>query len=364
MKIISCFKLILISAVLHAVSHRSGPVYGDQPGLRSRSFLFENPPHQGCHASTIVEVADGSLMAAWFGGTDEGEDDVEIYASRYQDGRWSTPASVASGIQYTEVSGGVHRYPCWNPILFQPSKGPLLLFFKVGPSPSKWWGMMTHSDDHGRSWHPPRRLPEGIYGPIKNKPIELAGGRILCPTSTEDQGWRVHFEMTDDFGRTWQRTPALETKEPIGAIQPSIFRRADRGLFALGRTQQGKIFVTQSMDEGQTWSPLELTELPNPNAGTDGLTLQDGRHLLVYNHTPKGRSPLNVALSADGRLWAGALILEDEAGEYSYPAVIQTADRLVHITYTWKRTHIRHVVVDPDALETTPLAELKSSTVP
>ena len=91
---------------------------------------------------------------------------------------------------------------------------------------------------------------------------------------------------------------------------------------------------------------MTLTPLPNPSAGTDAVTLRDGRHLLVYNHTAEGRTPLNVAVSKDGRTWEPALTLEQEPGEYSYPAIIQTADGRVHITYTWKRQRIKHVVLD------------------
>ena len=116
---------------------------------------------------------------------------------------------------------------------------------------------------------------------------------------------------------------------------------------AVGRTKQGQVFQVGSDDLGRTWGPLTATSLPNPNAGTDAVTLKDGRHLIVYNHTTKGRSPLNVAVSKDGQDWQPALVLESEPGEYSYPAIIQTADGLVHITYTWKRQRVRYVVLDP-----------------
>ena len=92
---------------------------------------------------------------------------------------------------------------------------------------------------------------------------------------------------------------------------------------------------------------MSLTSLPNPNSGIDAVTLGDGRHLLVYNHTAKGRSPLNLAISADGEEWKPVAVLENEPGEFSYPAVIQTKDGLVHISYTWKRQRVRHIVVDP-----------------
>ena len=93
-----------------------------------------------------------------------------------------------------------------------------------------------------------------------------------------------------------------------------------------------------------------MLSLPNPNSGIDAVTLQDGRQLLVFNNTPRGRTPLNVALSRDGVEWKVVLTLEDQPGEYSYPAVIQAADGRVHITYTYRRQSIKHVVLDPSKL--------------
>ena len=147
------------------------------------------------------------------------------------------------------------------------------------------------------------------------------------------------------------RPPASAGDAPIDAIQPSILMHAGGRLQAIGRTRSGRVFETWSADGGQTWTPVTLTELPNPSAGTDAVTLRDGRHLLVYNHTPKGRTPLNVALTRDGKTWETVHVLESEPGEYSYPAIIQTTDGLVHITYTWKRERIKHVVIDPAKLK-------------
>src|SRR5262249_20304143 len=159
-------------------------------GLMKSEFVFERAPFEQCHASTIVETG-GWLVAAWFGGTGEGHLDVGIWLSRFEEGKWTAPVEGAKG---TQADGS--RLPCWNPVLFQPKIGPLVLFYKVGPSPRKWWGMLATSDNGGESWSPPRRLPDGILGPIKNKPVELANGDILCPSSTEQNGWQVHFERT------------------------------------------------------------------------------------------------------------------------------------------------------------------------
>ena len=125
---------------------------------------------------------------------------------------------------------------------------------------------------------------------------------------------------------------------------------------SLGRTRNGKVFSTVSSDQGTTWSNVDLIDLPNPNSGTDAVTLKDGRHLLIYNHTAKGRSPLNLAVSKDGITWEAAMVLEDEPrAEFSYPAIIQSADGLVHLTYTWKRKLAKHVVVDPSKIVPRPM---------
>ena len=322
-----------------------------QSGLLKSELVYEIAAVPQCHASTIAETQAG-LVAAWFGGTREKHPDVGIWVSRFADGKWTPPVEAANGIE-----SSTKRYPCWNPVLFQPQSGPLLLFYKVGPSPGSWWGMLIHSTDGGRRWSAPRRLPPGIIGPVKNKPVQLPNGDLLCPASTEDRGWRVHFERTPDLGQTWQTTGPVNDGREIGAIQPSILFHQDGRLQAVGRTTKDKVFEIWSEDGGKTWGKMSLTPLPNPNAGLDAVTLKDGRQLLVYNHTREGRTPLNVDVSADGKEWQAALVLENEPGEYSYPAVIQTRDGLVHITYTWKRERVKHAVVDPAKLRMRPMAQ-------
>jgi predicted neuraminidase len=344
---------ILFSAALVAgLVMSASSLAGAQPGLLKSEFIYETAPFPQCHASTLAETKTG-LVAAWFGGRHEKNPDVGIWLSRLEEGRWTAPAEVANGMQQA-----ARRHPCWNPVLFQPSQGPLLLFYKVGPSPDEWWGMLKTSEDSGRTWSEARRLPEGILGPVKNKPIQLPNGDLLCPSSTEATGWRVHFERTPDLGRSWEIIGPVNDSREIGAIQPAILVHPGGRLQALGRTTRGRVFEIGSSDTGKTWGRMTLTRLPNPNAGLDAVTLKDGRHLLVYNHTRRGRSPLNVAVSADGRTWQAALALEEEPGaEFSYPAVIQTSDGLVHITYTWKRQRVKHAVVDPARLELKPILD-------
>jgi predicted neuraminidase len=345
-------------AMLACLVATCSPLPAADPGLVKSEFIYASAPFPECHASTIAET-DAGLVAAWFGGTHERHPNVGIWMSRQVSGVWTVPVEVANGIL-----SPTKREPCWNPVLFQPKSGALLLFYKVGPSPSTWWGMMVTSEDAGKTWSMPRRLADGILGPIKNQPVQLANGDFLSPTSSEDHGWRVHFERSSDGGRTWQATRPVNDGKQISAIQPSILFHPGNRLQALGRTKQNRIFSVWSEDNGVTWGPMRLTDLPNPNSGTDAVTLRDGRQLLVYNHNTvggsenKGRSPLNVAVSPDGTNWLAALVLEADLkapNGFAYPAVIQTRDGLVHVTYTWKRQRIKHVVLDPQKFVLRPI---------
>lgn len=304
------------------------------------------------HAATLVQTPSG-LLAAWFGGKRERDPGVGIWVSRHGAGRWSAPVEVANGVQ---ADG--KRFPTWNPVLFRTGSGKVMLFYKVGPDPQHWWGMLKTSDDDGMHWSSPRRLPDGVLGPIKNKPVQLADGTIVSPSSTEADHWKVHFERSTDEGVTWRLVAPPMGERPIEAIQPSLLVHRDGSLQAIGRSRQDRIFSTWSRDGGRTWSPMHLLDLPNPNSGIDAVVLADGRSLVVYNpalHGAQwwdGRGQLSVAVSGDGEHWRKVLDLEDTAGaEFSYPAVIQTTDDLVHVVYTWKRQRIRHVVIDPRKLK-------------
>jgi predicted neuraminidase len=317
-------------------------------GIVKSELIFEKAPFAECHASTIAETKEG-LVVAFFGGTHERNPDVGIWLTHCVGGKWAEPIEVANGVQPDGT-----RFPCWNPVLFQTPGGELLLFHKVGPNPGEWWGMVMRSLDGGRKWSAPVRLPDGIFGPIKNKPILLPGGKFLSPSSTENDGWKVHIELSADGMHTWRKSSPLESADNLEAIQPTILVYRTGRLQLLCRSKQDFVAESWSSDSGRTWSRLKRTSLPNPNSGIDAVTLRDGRQILVYNHSRRSegawggpRSPLNVAISRDGKTWFAAAILEDEPGEFSYPAVIQTRDNLVHVTYTWNRKSIKHAVIDP-----------------
>jgi predicted neuraminidase len=355
---------MILSAVAAGVAGQAAPAARMQA-----EFVYDTGPYPQVHASTLVETTSGQLLAAWFGGTEEGHDDVSIWVARRENGRWSPGVKVADGVQEAGK-----RHPTWNPVLFQPRGGPLQLYYKVGPSPREWWGMLIESADDGRTWGAPRRLPDGILGPIKNKPVQLADGTIVSGSSTESvKGdlWRVHVELSRDQGRTWQRVDV--DNDAFNAIQPGILTHADGRLQLLCRSKEMHVPTTWSSDGGRTWSRLEKSSLFSVNSGSDAVTLRDGRHLLVYtyrervggapeNYRPemlvgikgapsgeRARWPLVVSVSKDGVAWTRTITLDDAPNRhgYAYPAVIQTRDGKVHVSYTFNREKVKHVVLDP-----------------
>lgn len=318
---------------------------GDLPAtvvVNQAIYSQETKPTPQAHATTIVETENGKFVAAWFGGTAERNPDTGIWISRFDGQNWSTPEEVATGAEHESQD-----YACWNPVLFKHDDGRLTLYYKVGLNPREWWGRSMTSTDGGVTWSDSVRLPDPILGPIKNKPVQLSDGTIISPTSVEitNTDWNVYFEISHDDGQTWQRVGPI-AKNGFEAIQPTILVHPDGRLQALCRSRQGVIVETWSNDNGMTWSALQSIGLPNPNAGFDAVNVSNGQFALVYNPTNSGRTPLVVALSDDGVTWHEVAVLENVPGEYSYPAIIQSDDGRLHVTYTWQRLGVHHAVIE------------------
>lgn len=352
-----CWALIIVTVVttsLYAQKEKWSK------GILVDEFIYTQASFPQAHASTIAETPEG-LIAAWFGGTREGNKDVCIWTSKLVNNKWTAPEKVAEGIINDTL-----RYACYNPVLFYAPNKELLLFYKIGPNVAGWTGWMMRSKDNGKTWSSREALPQGFLGPIKNKPVFI-NNTLICPSSTERGGWKVHFEYTNDFGKTWTKSADLNDGTKVSAIQPSILTYKNGKMQILCRSKNRTINESWSIDGGKTWSEMKASTLPNNNSGTDAVTLKDGRQLLVYNHVkpadslPNGkgaRTPLNVAISKDGIHWDAVLILEDSPiSQYSYPSVIQSKDGMVHIVYTWRRERIKYVKVDPSKLKGKPIVD-------
>jgi predicted neuraminidase len=328
----------------------------------SQEFIFTSAPFPSAHASTIVELRNGDLLAAWFGGKAEGAPDTAIWASRRTANQWSAPYVL---VREPNIA-------CWNPVLFHSADGKLWLYYKFGPNARTWTGARLVSNDEAHTWSPPDHLPAGLLGPIKDKPLVLHDGTIVSGTSVESySSWASWIDRSTDNGKTWtkigpitvlsQPAPSPQPSQPnqaervTGIIQPTIVPLGNKHLrlYARSTSDIGRICVADSFDDGLSWTQAHPTDLPNPNSGIDAVGLRDGRVVLIYNNATTGRTPLNLAVSTDGDHFKIFETLEDQPGEYSYPAIIQGKAGELDMTYTWNRKRIRFATVPlanvPDA---------------
>ena len=402
-------KTILSALCAACALTASAEVVDPQGVVLEHGTLYGQGIIPSCHATTVVELPNGDMLAAYFAGTYEGHPDVCVYMSRRRAGHteWDRPQLLVSGIrtEWTEsafsydepapdanpddisdfVKNTRKRKACYNPVLYHAPNGDLVLDYKLGAFVQDWTGWEVRSTDGGYTWTQPRPLQtdpalhQVQLGPIKNKPVLIdcptaeGGKRILAGSSTETGGdWKFHFELSDDGGRTWQMV--YPEKDTLQCIQPSILfvkqevpvaqpktkkRSKAKGLAvqtqtveclkAIGRTRHGQLAQCYSYDGGTTWGEVTLSDMPNNNSGTDALTLRDGRHVLVYNdsNVEGRRTPLSVAISDDAEHWTKVCDLEtDDLGEYSYPCVIQASDGRLWVLYTWRRQLPGYAIID------------------
>lgn len=340
---------IIVAALASCNSPKSGQAVSIE--LKTSEFLYDSAAFPQCHASTSVETKDG-LMAAFFGGTHERANDVCIYTTRkVEGGQWSAPEKVADGFVNDTLT-----YPTWNPVLFKVGSR-LYLYYKIGPSPTEWWGMSIYSTDEGKTWSQPEKLPANILGPIRNKPIMLRSGIVLSPSSIEytPERWKAHIERSTDNGVSWTKID-IPSPDSVKVIQPTLLVHPDGKIQALLRSNQNVIMQSWSEDEGLTWSEVTPTGVVHPNSGIDAVSTGSGWYFLVNNPLKSGqswemgRNKLFLYASEDGFSWQKIYELENQPeGEFSYPAIIQTSNGNLQITYTYNRTKIKHVCIHFEA---------------
>lgn len=331
------------------------------------------------HAPGIAELPDGELIVSWYRGSGErSADDVAVYGARLQPAaeHWSAPFLMA------DTPG----FPDCNTCLRCDERGALWLFWPVILA-NTWESCITHfqiADDphgdgdpawnrHGSIYLKPddfaeagerlldqlltridrpltddeqakiaalrSRLHEKLYQRLgwqpRCKPTVLPSGRILLPLYSDTFSISI-MAISDDEGQSWYAGAPLIG---FGNIQPSVLRRRDGTLVAFMRENglTGRVRVAESADDGLTWGPVGVSDLPNPGSGLDGAVLQSGRWLLVYNDTSEGRNSLAASLSDDeGRTWGDTRHLErHDSGSYHYPAVIQGRDGTIHCVYSY-----------------------------
>lgn len=315
------------------------------------------------HASTLLKLKDGSILAAWFGGSWEKDANVNIYlAKRDKYGTWSKPMLAA----------GNWHVASWNPVLFRAPDDSIMLFFKSGAIIPEWKTYVKRSYDEGETWSEAEELvpgdTSGGRGPVKNKPILLSDGKtIVAPASYEkDETWVCFTDISTDNGKTWRRSNLVPVRhagyniqmvdQPYskyrcfgkGMIQPTLWQDESGDVHMFTRSTSSAIFTSVSHDNGLTWEQAYDCGLPNNNSGLDIVRNDSGKLFLCYNpvgNLPnyyKGpRTPLVIDFSEDnGQSWSRLITLEDAPGDYAYPAIIADGNDRLLVTYTYKRETI------------------------
>lgn len=307
------------------------------------------------HCSTLACLPDGSLFAAWFSAAFETAHDQVILAAQKAPGRpWTSPRIIA------QVSGQAVGQPVF---LVRPNGGLWLFFVLVadpGPPPgtpafdmlpphAAWDSAQPYvqcSSDLGRTWGLPHHLLDHPGLMFRSRPLVLPE-RIIVPVYDE-RAWHSMMLISDDDGRSWRLTDPIVS--PPGNIHPCLAPLSNGRLVAYLRTggRGGVIWRSESADGGERWTAPQPTQLPNPNSGIDLLRLQNGWLLLAFNNSSTARTPLCVAMAAEDEQWRWMRMIEDQPGEYSYPALIQTVEGLIHMVYTYSRKHIQYACFDQD----------------
>ena len=314
--------------------------------LVSKEFVYsgtESAPE--CHASTIVKLTSGVKVCAFFAGSKEGKDDVCIYLARCVDNVWQPAKKV------TADDGQPH----WNPVLFEKKAGELWLFYKVGKPIADWQTYYKVSFDDGATWSTEKELvlgdETGGRGPVKNKPILTSFGQIFAPASVERGPWRCFIDVENNGSWEKRPIPVSENDDQINFIQPSLWENPIGSFHALMRTSGGRIYRSDSLDNGATWCTAYPIDIPNNNSGLDCVITSSGVIALVCNPIEKNwgaRVPLSLFISTDnGDTFVKALDLETEEGkwEFSYPAIIADGNTLM-ITYTYKRSGVVYCEIE------------------
>ncbi len=328
----------------------------DAKPFYAEDFVNDAGPGAICHVSSVCPAGDGKVACTWYQGSWESAPDTAIYFSVFDEAesRWSPPVVL---VDRNTCSGELKRYvrKVGNSLIYRDGKGRLWLFYSSVIF-GGWSGSSLNykfSDDNGKTWSRSEKL---ILSPffnltenVKNKGINLDDHSFIIP---------VYHEFANKYSEMLRvETDGMSVKYEIRkmthsgkAVQPSLLHESGDSLVAFFRNMasggENHILTAGSHDMGRTWSGLKDTALPNPDSGFDMIKLRDGGYLGVINNTYHDRGNLTLVLSRDnGKNWRPVKVLESRKGsEYSYPSINRSASGLYHVTYTYEKRKIKHVV--------------------
>ena len=360
--------------------------------------LIFPPQEKHVHGSSIVSLPNGDLLAAWFQGSGErNADDVKIMGARLLKGAntWSLPFVLAD----------TPDLPDCNPVLFLNNKGKLFLVW-IAVQANKWeysilkyrtsvdynnsgapvwnwqdnillkpddqfatetelkmkslprtgsgWSEFAHSYDNMIVEASKDIRKRSIGWMTRIKPLILPNGRILLPLYSDGYNFSL-VAISDDDGDSWKPSLPIISR---GGVQPALAQQKNGHIIAYMRDNGDdppRVQVSESADNGISWTAAKKTSIPNAGSSVELLALSDGKWAFIGNDVEDGRYRLSLYFSADeGQTWPWKTVLENEpkdSGGFSYPSLIQTADGLLRITYSYTKGKtgeaIKYVVVDP-----------------
>ena len=350
--------------------------------------LIFPPEHWHNHASCIVECPNGDLLACWYNGSGErNADDVKVEGARMRKGakEWGPRFTMADTPGFPDTNPCMFIDPrkrlwlVWQTIVANQwhtaitkykiasdyqSDGPPrwefsdLLLLKPGPEFAAAVNKQSDLDEasldtlpaatreRARAYLAERRKQAAdkyanrMGWMTRAHPFVLDEKRLIMPLYSDGFNFSL-MAISDDLGSTWKASTPLVGG---GNVQPSLARRKDGTLVAYMRDNgppPKRLMKSESKDSGMTWGPVTDTDIPNPGSGAEVLGLRDGRWVLIYNDTERGRHSLAVSLSDDeGKTWKWTGHLEahmpgPDVTHASYPSIIEAADGTLHASYTY-----------------------------
>ncbi len=347
-------------------------------GIESQMVFPLDKSHN--HAPGIVEFKNGDLLVSWYRGSGERKaDDVVVMGTWKRAGTtdWSEPFVMADEPGFPDCNTCMHvddsdRLWLFWPTVIANSWESCLTRYQVSDQPTATAGpswdrqglVLLKPDDFGDEATRvldqliaeelpdplPKRVADVIHASKERlhdklfqrlgwqprcKPTVLPSGRILLPLYTDTFSISI-MAISDDSGKSWSASKPIYG---FGNIQPAVVRRNNGTLVAYMRNNGpgGKVLVSQSSDDGITWTVATSTDVLNPGSGLDAVRLRNGHWVLICNDTTSGRSKLTLMLSDDeGNSWKWSRSLEDHAsGQFHYPAIIQGRDESLHVVYSY-----------------------------
>ena len=363
--------------------------------------FVSSSPGQAVHAASLVELRDGRLRAVWFSGSREGAGDVAIKTSVMDTAslRWGEETTLFGRTQFQQ---DLWRYvkKIGNPVVARMLDGSLVLWM-VNVSVGGWAGSSlswTRSTDDGATWSQARRLVTSPFLNIstlaKGAPVFYQNGQIGLP---------VYHEFVTKFAEILRLSPQGQVIDKVripgsqNSLQPVVLVGGARQAQAYMRSGNSTAVMASSTgNAGATWAATYATGWPNPDSALAGVVTAAGQQWLALNPQPGNRETLALLQAGsansfdDASLWtvesspspqkrlpvsdyerllgdelrtrgaSDAQVQADVASakrqlcgpetcsqEYSYPYLLQSRDGYLHLLYTWHRSRIKHVRLDP-----------------